>query len=302
MLPKGALPILPIFSNHRINARQPYQGSAGVVLYGDRDMEIVKSVGIDNLINQRAALQDKLAQAVSLLRECNILANAAQLTFPEIRLERGRWLSEQTRLSGNYAAEPEQVSRDILRVIDCSAWEYLMRESGLRTFMDATARQKWDAQLESGEVAALNKENIEATFSALYQARGEMFERGVISCFKGLSWDYKTNQPFKFGKRIIVTYLMRSGSPDSSATNRLEDLVRVFHVLDHKPEPDHRIGIGSRLWQAYHARETSLDTPYLHLKWFKKGSGHVTFKRLDLVEQMNNILAKHFPHALACEK
>ncbi|WP_205395345.1 DUF4942 domain-containing protein, partial [Salmonella enterica] len=26
-----------------------------------------------------------------------------------------------------------------------------------------------------------------------------------------------------------------------------------------------------------------------------KGSGHITFKRLDLVENMNDIVAKHYP-------
>ncbi|WP_218661555.1 DUF4942 domain-containing protein, partial [Salmonella enterica] len=26
-----------------------------------------------------------------------------------------------------------------------------------------------------------------------------------------------------------------------------------------------------------------------------KGSGHITFKRLDLMEKMNDIVAKHYP-------
>jgi hypothetical protein len=29
--------------------------------------------------------------------------------------------------------------------------------------------------------------------------------------------------------------------------------------------------------------------------FFQKGSGHITFKRMDLVEKMNNIVAKHYP-------
>lgn len=265
-------------------------------------MEIVPSVSIDNLINQRTAIVFKLEQVFALLRECDTLAGAAHLDLPEISLESGRWMSHRTRLVGSYADSPEQASRDVLRVLDCSAWQYLMHESGLRTFMDATARQNWNKQIESGDVPELNAQNISATFAALFEVRGEMFERGVLACFQGLSWDYKTNQPFKFGKRIIVDYLMTHGSPNDSATNRLDDLVRVLHVLDRKPEPDHRSGMSALLWRAYHARETAIETEYLHLKWFKKGSGHVTFKRPELVEKMNAILAKHYPNAIAREK
>ena len=47
--------------------------------------------------------------------------------------------------------------------------------------------------------------------------------------------------------------------------------------------------------------ETQAENAYLHVKWSKKGSGHVLFKRPDLVEKMNGILAKHYPHALASE-
>jgi hypothetical protein len=36
----------------------------------------------------------------------------------------------------------------------------------------------------------------------------EVFERGIINVFKGLSWDYKTNSPCSFGKKIIINHLV----------------------------------------------------------------------------------------------
>lgn len=143
--------------------------------------------------------------------------------------------------------------------------------------------------------------NIEATFTHLYGARGGMFERGVLACFRRLSWDYRTNQPFKFGKRIIVKYLLSQGSTNHRVTNELDDLIRVFCVLDGKPEPDHRHGAYALVWNARHERRTEAENDYLHLRWFKNGNGHLTFKRLDLVEKINVILAKHYPNALASE-
>jgi len=73
-----------------------------------------------------------------------------------------------------------------------------------------------------------------------------MRDEGVIECFQKLSWDYKTNNPVKFGKRIIMRSVTRffvcSYSPEHDATNTLDDLMRVFHLIDGKPEADHRNG------------------------------------------------------------
>lgn len=83
-------------------------------------------------------------------------------------------------------------------MIDSRGWNYLRSESGLRTFIDAQAREQWRKQLVNGDVPELTAANIEATFTQLYGVRGDMFERGVIECFRRLSWDYRTNQPFRF--------------------------------------------------------------------------------------------------------
>lgn len=40
---------------------------------------------------------------------------------------------------------------------------------------------------------------------------------------------------------------------------------------------------------------------YFDMKWFLEGTGHIVFNRLDLVDKMNLILAKHYPNALAHE-
>jgi len=37
------------------------------------------------------------------------------------------------------------------------------------------------------------------------------------------------------------------------------------------------------------------------IRLFQKGSGHITFKRMDLVEKLNDIIAKHYPGMLAAK-
>jgi len=238
--------------------------------------------------------------ALDLLGEAQQLAKAAHLGFPRLVLDESYGCRDRPTITGEYTKRDEAEAA-IVRIVDIRGWDYLLSESGLRTFMDAKAREQWSNQIAEGDVPELTAATIEATFAQLYGARGDMFERDVLQCFKRLSWDYKTNQPFKFGKRIIVRYLLSSGSPNFRVTNELDDLIRVFCVLDAKPEPDHRHGAYSLVSGTRQGRRSEAEHDYFHLRWFKNGNGHLTFKRADLVDQMNKILAKHYPNALASE-
>ncbi|MFL9951939.1 DUF4942 domain-containing protein [Paraburkholderia nemoris] len=266
----------------------------------DSTTDLVKSISITNLANQRVAVVERVREALDLLGEAERLARAAHLGFPRLVLDDSYGCRGRPTITGEYAKRDEAEAA-IVGVIDTRGWSYLLSESGLRTFMDAHAREQWNKQLAEGDVPELTAVNIEATFAQLYGTRGDMFERGVLQCFRRLSWDYKTNQPFKFGKRIIVRRLLTQGSTNHRVTDELDDLIRVFCVLDGKPEPDHRHGAYCLVSDARQARSAEAEIAYFHLRWFKNGNGHVTFKRPDLVGKMNLILAKHHPNALASE-
>ena len=202
------------------------------------------------------------------------------------------------------AADRAEISKMFRLGVDSTAWQYLMHESGMRSLMDAKARETWDKAIADGDIPELTEANVRSTFKMLHDSRGEIFERGVIACFRSLAWDYKTNLPQKFGKRIVMTYLTGSGS--YSKADQLDDLIRVLSILDGKPEPDHRHGTYALLSAAglngWPARPGFVENDYLSIRTFKNHNGHVTFKRLDLVEKMNLIIAKHYPGALPAPK
>lgn len=129
-------------------------------------MELVKSVSIENMVNQRAAVVARLNQALDLIAEAEALAAAANVGFPRLVIDnhyatRGRTLT----LSGQYASRDDDARVAMLRTVDGPAWQYLMKESGLRTFMDAEARSKWDNQIHEGDVPELTAENVRATLA-----------------------------------------------------------------------------------------------------------------------------------------
>lgn len=257
--------------------------------------ELVKSVSIENMLNQRNAAIEKIRQAQMLLIEAQDLTVAGH--FGSLRFE-----FEPYNGSHRVSYCDANAIEGIMKSIDAQGWQYLMKESGLRTFMDAKARTEWDEGIRNHNIPEFSKENITATFESLYSARGAMFERGVISVFRKLSWNFKTNEPFKFGKRIIMSYLLSSyGSLDHRSCDELDDLMRVFRVLDNKLEQDHRYGMYYEISAAM--RDSAIyENDYLQIKWYKKGTGHVLFKRLDIIDTMNKILAKHFPNAVANDK
>jgi hypothetical protein len=253
--------------------------------------ELVPSVSIETLVMQRNAMVERVRAAHAALIEAEELAAA-------MFGERHRATHSALR---NYTTHTEFTSdkglHEAIKEIDGRCWEYLLHHSGLRTFMDAEARSKWDDAISKNDVPELTVENINATFSTMHAARGEMFERGVIAVFKGLSWDYKTHNGVMFGKRVILRYINRHPwGVDHAGCDKLDDLIRVMSVLDGEPEPDHRRAAFQALYHAKLGEETSLG--YFTVRVFKNGNGHLTFLRPDLVDKMNAILARHYPGAL----
>lgn len=271
----------------------------------DAVTDLVPSVSVDNLLQQRDAMAERAREAHRLLVEVGELHRAALEDHGHHYWDSELALAPHHRkgnVHGDFTDADGRGLEGYLRRIDASFWRLLFSESGLRSFMSADALRKWDEAVEKLEVPPLTRENVEATFRTMHAARGQMFEEGVVAVFRGLSWDYKTNNPVKFGKRIIMRYICDPGRwtyvrSDSSA--RLDDLLRVMHVLDGKPEPDHRRSAYRRLTEAWEKdRRAVADLGYFTVRGFQNGNAHLTFTRPDLVDKMNLIVARHFPGAL----
>ena len=260
---------------------------------------VIPSVSIANMLAKREAVVQRLGQIIALVAEAEELATSAGLGKMRWVMDGERWDCPARLLQDGFLDA-------CIKRLDAGGWRTLLDQSGLRTFMDAKAREDWDKRLYDVKVPEFNAANIRATFGALYESRGDIFERGVINVFKELSWHYRTNKPQKLGKRLIITHVLNEcigkgggyGSPCQRNVDKLDDLVRILHVLDGKTQPDHRQGMYCRISEATRAGQPGMEDEYMAIRWFRNGNGHVTFKRLDLVDSMNLILAKHHPNAL----
>lgn len=216
------------------------------------------------------------------------------------------WGVRQYRYDCWLMEKPETAMKAITHNIDRGIWKDLMKKSGMLSLMDAQARDEWYKNLEGEDIPAVSEANILSTFEQLHQSKGEVFERGVINVFKGLSWNYKTNSPCKFGTKIIVTGLVKCdrwgfGLNWGWQRDRLADLERMLMLLDGQPIPDNRADVTRRLSDHIHTNRYSnrYEDEMFAIKYFQKGTAHINFKRPEQLDKLNDIIARHYPGALS---
>ena len=263
--------------------------------------ELILSTSIERIVTGRDSALMKIQQIIDQLDAISRLTSeVGGGTAQDWAMKSGHrydsWLTEKV----------DKAMPAITRNIDRCIWRDLMLKSGMMALMDAQARDQWHENLEEGDPPAISEANILSTFEQLHLNKMDLFERGIINVFKGLSWDYKTNSPCSFGKKIIINNLVTHNRWGFSLNwgwrrDQLADLERMLFLLNGKPIPDNRGDITTRLMA--HIRDNPDKDVYedelFRVRYFQKGTAHLTFKRLDLVEMMNDIIAKHYPGMLA---
>jgi len=261
--------------------------------------DIICSTSIERIVTGRNAA---LEQIETLIRQ---LADISTLTSSIGGGDAKDWGMRQYRYDCWLMENTDTAMEAITRSIDRDIWRELMQRSGMQSLMDAQARDEWYNSLEKDDIPAISEENILSTFKQLHLNKGEVFERDVINVFKGLSWNFKTNSPCRFGGKIIVTGLVKYdrwgfGLNWGWQRDRLADLERMLMLLDGKPVPDNRADVTRRLGDHIHENSHSnhYEDEMFTIKYFQKGTAHITFKRSELVDKLNDIVAKHFPSML----
>ncbi|EJM5006903.1 DUF4942 domain-containing protein [Salmonella enterica] len=265
--------------------------------------DVICSTSIERIVTGRnTALQQTESQIHQLAEVSTLTSSIGGKTAMDWAMKQdfrcGCWLMEKT----------ETAMKAITRNLDRGIWRDLMKKSGMLSLMDAQARDQWYRNLEGDDIPAISEANILSTFEQLHQSKDEVFERGVINVFKGLSWDYKSNSPCKFGPKIIVNGLIKYDRWGYSLNwswqrDQLADLERMLMLLDGKPVPDNRADVTRRLGDHIHENKgsNSYEDEMFKIKYFQKGTAHIIFKRPELVDSLNDIIARHYPGMLAAQ-
>ncbi|MCK8417644.1 DUF4942 domain-containing protein [Erwinia amylovora] len=260
---------------------------------------LIKSVSVDKVLAERQEAINAFTSAMAMMKEAQRKIALITETCSSTALK------ECFYSAISVAEDAEECGNVIAREMDVKIWTRLMDESGMYSIMSHKQRNEWEKVLYGDNMPLATMENIASTFSGLYRDRDTVYHEGITHVFRSLSWDYKTNNPVMIGKKIIKDDFFEVNAYYYN-TNRhflemLDDLARAFYLFDKKPLPDHRSGVAQQLEDFFSANGFSggaFEHEYFSIKYFMKGTAHITFKRPDVVDAINDLIAEMHPGAL----
>lgn len=198
------------------------------------------------------------------------------------------------------------------------AWMQVFSRMEFRKWLDKKQSDEMVRDIERNGNIPFTTENIKGTLENIFQSRHKLFEISVANVFDELTKHYhhnrfgnegwKTNDSYKVNRKLIFPYgctfeskygnyfSLKYGGGDIDV---YADLDRVLCVLDgQKFEACYRIDMALRTAFERLGRDVrspfdnQTESQHFDIRFFKKGTLHLTFKNEKLWEQFNVTAAK----------
>jgi hypothetical protein len=275
--------------------------------------ELVKRESIEELIGHRNRALELYKAAAELMVEAGKASLKAHPSSDYIALDRQ---DAECLISSYHVDQGNAVDvfmKEVQPKLDRKIWRHLVESTGLGGLMDNKARDDFEKQIEEN-VQPATVDNVVATFMMHSAQAPEIFERGLCNAFSNLRPGFKSNDAFRIGKKAIfdnslqISFWGKGGayhhywSQYGRGQHEIMDVERTLLILDGKRPLDNRYeGIIGAMDAAAKEGQFSAETEYFTAVWYKKGSVHLTFKRHDLIEKANRIIAKHYGETIPDE-
>jgi hypothetical protein len=185
-------------------------------------------------------------------------------------------------------------------------WRYIIKKTNMEKLLNENRLKKLEEQIEKDDLPDITPENIFGMIKQFAENAQKYFDESIMDVFKTLNptstWSqYATNDGTTIGKKAILDHYFGIdfyGNPQLKyhRKQRLQDIDNAFHMLDGKGTS--KGGDNPTLVQAIEIAQIEnfdyCETEYFKCKWYKKGTLHIEFKRMDLVEKINNIVSENF--------
>lgn len=252
-------------------------------------LEAARNAAIEDFGNAFDALQ-------TAHRSLNMAApTGASGNLPSLQGGRHDYVDLSTR---------EKYLEFVTKGVDRSVWSHLIASTGLDRLMDRAERDAFRDALEKNPPPA-TAENCFATMERLLGESDLIFKRGIATAFSRLDRRFRSHDGFKVGARMVLSHAFSEGSWNyyNKHDETLIDVERAFCQLDGKPQPERMGGIVGAVDEARrglgwgnHAFRAEND--YFRVEAYKNGNAHLWFKRKDLVQRVNQLLADYYGAAV----
>lgn len=174
------------------------------------------------------------------------------------------------------------------------AWRIIANRLGIKTTMSIKAREEFEKQLSDGDLPEIEESAILNMIFGLVDRAKEFAANAAKEVFEILRphrGRYKTNDVFKIGKRVILSYYcerayaagrFRISYPRDKYVMAIDGL---FRLLDGKTPIQN--GRGELIDAVLNSPNGRGETEYFKFKCYQNHNLHLEFKRLDLVKQIN---------------
>ncbi|WP_200274061.1 DUF4942 domain-containing protein [Luteolibacter pohnpeiensis] len=179
--------------------------------------------------------------------------------------------------------------------LKAKAWRYLASRAEIRKVMSLSRCKELEAQLENPDsLPDITVDNVLGWLQSLDERAGVYLQEAAVEVFEWLRprrQHYKANSTFKVGAKVILSYCVSRNYRGFGyrivyeRENQIRALDNVFHLLDGKGLSKSRNG---GLYDAIDASDDGRgESEYFKFKCFRNQNLHLQFKRLDLVEKLN---------------
>ena len=190
------------------------------------------------------------------------------------------------------------ISKDkCLDRIKGNAWSYLIERSGVFEFCSIKQRDEINNQMrDEKSLPDFTLDNIQAWFESYALNVDKLFEDSIREIFNWLRpWKrdgYKTNNREIIGRKVIKTSMFENVWGEKMSLVYYNDkyiqaLDNVFHLMDGKGVSKYPGNLVTAIKEACSTNARTCETEYFTVKWYKKGTMHLEFKRMDLLDKVN---------------
>nr|WP_226894906.1 DUF4942 domain-containing protein [Luteolibacter marinus] len=187
-----------------------------------------------------------------------------------------------------------------------AAWRYLVSRAEIKKLASLRRAKEIDDMLSKPEeLPEITTDNIMAWVESLNDQAAAFLDEAAVEVYQWLrpsNRRYKTNDPFKIGKRVVIGWNVVGPCYSGRGTmrvnyhheDRLRALDNLFHLLDGKgasPTPG-----GELVDELNGCLPGELyETRFFRFRAYRNGNLHLEFRRPDLVKRLNEIGGNALP-------
>jgi len=205
---------------------------------------------------------------------------------------------------------PTGAYNSFLRELQATAWGRIMDHPALQSLLTERARKAMEDFRARQKRLDFNAINIEKMLTELVGKRDELMQGAILDAFDLLTEyhkdnrieyeGWKSNKCWRVNHRCVLPYFVEwRGALGFSVSyrrdNKLNDVDRALCIISGKRYDEIRTATGALNDHFNTRRPTSggqCESTFFEIKFWKKGTIHITFKDRELLTQFNYLAAK----------